>query len=37
MKRSATLTDHLEICSVLGIVKAAEWSVFDTESVLPKM
>jgi hypothetical protein len=37
MKRSATLTNHVEISSVPGIVESAEWAIFDTEAVLPEV
>jgi hypothetical protein len=37
VKRSTALSDHLEISSVLGVIEAAERSIFDAETVLPEM
>jgi hypothetical protein len=33
----AALTNHLKIGGILGVVKSAEGSIFDTESILPEM
>jgi hypothetical protein len=37
MERSSALSDHLEIHSVVWIIKPAEFPVINTESILPKM
>jgi hypothetical protein len=37
VERSTTLSDHLKISSILGIIEATEWTIFNAETILPKM
>jgi hypothetical protein len=37
VQRRTTLSDHLEISSILRVVEAAERSIFDAETILPEM
>jgi hypothetical protein len=37
VQRSTTLSDHLEISSILRVVEAAERSIFNAETILPEM
>jgi hypothetical protein len=37
VERSTALSDHLKISSILGIVKTAERTIFNAETILPKM
>jgi hypothetical protein len=37
VKRGAALANHVQVSSVLGVVKSAEWAIFDTEAIFPQV
>jgi hypothetical protein len=37
MERSTTLSDHLKIGSILGIIETAKWAIFNAETILPEV